>query len=347
MNIESSLEHFIDPYTQIQWNRQCAHWKTSTQTLTVGYPTQAHLPQLKQALNTHLRPHLDSSSITINTHIKRHQTQALVKPITEINNIIGVASNKGGVGKSTLAAHIAIALMQAGAKTGILDWDVHGPNIPQLLGTQQTQATIKHDGYQPVSVYGLATMSMGYLVDESSSLMWRGPMASRYAEQMLIHTQWPKLDYLIVDLPPGTGDIHLTLCEKIPISGIICVSTPQTLSIDDLNRSLTLYSKMNSPVLGIVKNMAYLNCAICQQPNQIVKGHQLEQLAKTKQIPIIGSLPINQELSSIAGQGKNILIEKPNHPLSQILKQMSVTATALLAKRPHHKRGNFPPIVPV
>jgi ATP-binding protein involved in chromosome partitioning len=220
------------------------------------------------------------------------QVQNNLKPHPQIKNIIAIASGKGGVGKSTVTANLAGALQQLGFRVGILDADIYGPSQPQIMGAYEKPET--HEGkFKPVMRHGIATMSIGYLVDLATPMIWRGPMVSQALQQLLNDTAWDPLDYLLIDLPPGTGDIQLTLCQKIPLAGAVIVTTPQDLSLIDARRAIAMFQKVKVSVLGVIENMSLYHCPACGHQEAIFGQGAAEFIAEHDQIPILGTLPLS------------------------------------------------------
>lgn len=287
------------------------------------------------ALTAHLTQALENAghtntSVNINQQIKA--AQAAHAPVSNIRNIIAVASGKGGVGKSTSAVNLAYALMQEGARVGILDADIYGPSIPIMLGNPQvspTSADNKH--MEPPEAWGLVANSIGYLVPEEDAAIWRGPMASRALKQILDETLWPVLDYLIVDLPPGTGDIQLTMAQQIPVSGSVIVTTPQDLALADAQKGISMFSKVNVPVLGLIENMSYYQCSHCGNKDPIFAEHGGETLAERHGLPLLGQLPLNTSIREHADAGTPLVITQPDSHLSATYRDIARAVSMNLA----------------
>jgi len=233
--------------------------------IELGYPAKSFLEELRSTVRNKIAelPGVDSVDVEISTVIVAHAVQNALQPMTNIRNIIAVASGKGGVGKSTTAVNIALALQSEGAQVGILDADIYGPSIPTMLGISGYPSSEDGKTMQPKISYGLQSISIGYLIDEDQPMIWRGPMVTNALQQLLKDTNWDNLDYLIVDLPPGTGDIQLTLAQQIPVSGAVIVTTPQDIALLDAQRGLKMFEKVSVPVLGIVENMSVHICSQC------------------------------------------------------------------------------------
>lgn len=267
-------------------------------------------------------------------HIKSHAIKAGLQPIAGVKNIIAIASGKGGVGKSTVAVNLALALSRLGAQVGLLDADIYGPSQPLMLGTQERRPeTQDQKSIEPVVQYDLETMSIGYLIDESQAAIWRGPMASTALQQLMRDTRWHDRDVVIVDLPPGTGDIQLTLAQKIPVTGIVVVTTPQEAAIADARKAIAMFQKVALPVLGIIENMAHYICPHCHHSDAIFGHGGGEALAATHGVKMFGRIPLLRTIQEQADEGRPTVIAEPDAPVTQafltIAKQLLETMAAL------------------
>ncbi|WP_166424303.1 iron-sulfur cluster carrier protein ApbC [Paraglaciecola sp. 20A4] len=259
---------------------------------------------------------LSLQHVVIETDIAASPTK--VSKVSKIKNIIAIASGKGGVGKSTTSVNIAYALLAQGAKVGLLDADIYGPSIPIMLGnTESTPASRDDKTIVPFSAYGLVASSIGYFVPAENATVWRGPMASKALEQLLRETDWPELDYLIVDMPPGTGDIQLTLAQQIPVSAAVIVTTPQDLAVADAAKGIAMFNKVSVPVLGLIENMSLYICPKCGHQEHIFAHNGGVDLANRNKVPLLGQLPLNIKIRQHTDSGKPLLIAEPNDPLSQ------------------------------
>jgi ATP-binding protein involved in chromosome partitioning len=262
----------------------------------------------------------------------------------KIKQVIAIASGKGGVGKSTIATNLSLALKQVGYAVGLLDADLYGPSLPVLLGIPN-DTVVQHDAdknMQPVMAYGMPTMSIGYLVDERAPAIWRGPIASKAIQQLFYNTQWGALDYLMVDLPPGTGDIHLTLAQKLPLQGAIIVSTPQKLSLADVRKAMAMFQKVNIPLLGIIENMSVYQCAHCGETTHLFGQGGSIILAQEYDTTILGHLPFDVQICDQSDQGKPLVISQPDSPTSRIYHEIS---QKLLNTTQQKRVRSFPKIV--
>jgi ATP-binding protein involved in chromosome partitioning len=268
-----------------------------------------------------------------------------LKPHPQIKNIIAVASGKGGVGKSTTAVNLALALASLGTRVGILDADIYGPSQPLMLGAHQPPHYESGKLLTPVICHGLESMSMGYLVDVNTPMVWRGPMVSKALQQLLFETQWSELDYLIVDLPPGTGDIQLTMAQKIPVAGAVIITTPQDLALLDARKGLEMFRKVQIPVLGIIENMSVHICSQCGHHESIFGDGGGERLAAAADVPLLGSLPLDKQIREDADGGAPTMVAAPESAIAQLYKQTAINMLQQLALQPKSYAGKFPDIV--
>ena len=315
--------------------------------LQMGYPANGYIDALRDAVNDRLRqiPGVKGIDLNIGTDIKSHAVQRGVSPLDNVRNTIAVASGKGGVGKSTTAVNLALALHAEGAKTGILDADIYGPSQPRMLGCRAKPDS--HDGksIEPNISYQLQSMSIGYLVNEETPMIWRGPMVTSALEQLLGDTNWSDLDYLIIDLPPGTGDIQLTLCQKIPVSGAIIVTTPQDIALLDARKGLKMFEKVEVPVLGIVENMSTHICSSCGHEEHIFGSGGGQQMAEQYDVDLLGSLPLDISIREGVDNGRPTVAMEPDSPIAQTYRAISRRAAARLSLRAKDYSSKFPKIV--
>ncbi|OGT47790.1 MAG: hypothetical protein A3F17_06315 [Gammaproteobacteria bacterium RIFCSPHIGHO2_12_FULL_41_15] len=281
--------------------------------------------------------------LKIEQKITAHAVQPSLKTLPNIQNIIAIASGKGGVGKSTTTVNLALALQQAGANTGILDADIYGPNQPHMLGS--TELPKRHDQhFLPVERYGLQTMSIGYLIDVEQPMAWRGPMVSKALQQLLFETDWPKLDYLLIDMPPGTGDIQLTLAQKIPVSGSVIITTPQDIALLDARKGLEMFLKVNVNVLGIIENMSTHICSNCGHQEPLFGEQGAERLAKTCQVPMLGQLPLDISIRQAVDIGKPTVYSQPHSELASLYIKIARNMAIELNKQKRDYSQHFPDI---
>lgn len=239
------------------------------------------------------------------------------QPVANVKNIIAIASGKGGVGKSTLAVNLALSLQKEGKKAGLLDADIYGPSLPWMLGVSESEAAAEDNRIRPVFSHGIPSMSIGYLINgKDTPMVWRGPMVSQALQQMIYGTLWPELDYLVVDLPPGTGDIQLTLSQKIPVQGVIIITTPQEVALLDAKKALNMFKKMNIPLIGIVENMSAHSCSACGHTEAIFGEEGGARLAALFGLPLLGKLPLAAKIRAQLDAGLPSLVMDPEDDLS-------------------------------
>ena len=251
-------------------------------------------------------------------------TPVKMAKIPNIKNVIAVASGKGGVGKSTTSVNLAFALQAEGAKVGLLDADIYGPSIPIMLGNMgEKPSSQDNKRVDPLSAHGVVASSIGYFVPAENATVWRGPMASKALHQLINETAWPELDYLVVDMPPGTGDIQLTMAQQVPVSGAVVVTTPQDLALADATKGIAMFNKVNTSVLGLVENMSYHQCSQCGHREAIFSELGADKLAEQFTLPILGKLPLNIDIRQHADSGQPLQISEPNHPVSESYRQLA------------------------
>lgn len=315
--------------------------------LELGYPAKSTIEQLKMAVEQLLKTLEGVETVTVDITVKilSHAVQQALQPKPNIKNIIAIASGKGGVGKSTTAVNIALALAAEGANVGILDADIYGPSIPMMLGLSGYPESVDNKTMTPKMAYGLQTMSIGYLINSDQPMIWRGPMATNTLQQLLRDTNWVDVDYLIIDLPPGTGDIQLTLAQQIPVSGAVIVTTPQDIALLDAQRGLGMFEKVNVPVLGIVENMSMHICSECGHAEAIFgEGGGIAMSEKNK-VDLLGSLPLDMSIRKYADSGAPTVISEPNGRAALIYKEIARKTAAKLALKTKDFSTRFPNIV--
>ncbi len=351
--IEAALKTHIDPhYGTDLISAGCVRkidiaGAKVTLAIELGYPAKSLAPRLIVELTERLRqlPEVESVEVQLDWHIVSHAVQHGQQPLPGVKNIVAVASGKGGVGKSTVTANLALALSLEGAKVGILDADVYGPSIPRMLGVSGQPESRDGQTIEPLQAYGLKVMSIGFLVEEDTPMIWRGPVATRALQQFLNQTRWGELDYLLVDLPPGTGDILLTLTQQIPVTGSVIVTTPQDIALLDAMKGLKMFEKVKVPVLGIIENMSLHVCSQCGHEESVFGHGGGEKMAKRYHIPLLGQLPLDITIRENADSGHPTMVTDPTGPIAQKFHQIALSAAARLALRPKDMAGKFPKIV--
>jgi len=282
------------------------------------------------------------ATVNVSWAIATHAVQKGVTPLKQVKNVIAVASGKGGVGKSTTAVNLALALAAEGAKVGILDADIYGPSQPRMLGAQQRPESKDGKSMEPVMAHGLQSMSIGYLIDEESPMIWRGPMVTQALQQLLGETNWHDIDYLVVDLPPGTGDIQLTLAQKIPVSGAVIVTTPQDIALLDARKGLKMFEKVEVPVLGIVENMSIHICSQCGHAEHIFGSGGGESMARQYGVEFLGALPLDIHIREDADGGRPSVVANPDGAVAKIYRDIARRVAAALALRARDYSRKFP-----
>lgn len=284
--------------------------------------TSAELSQLSGATQIHWS--LEHNIMTLQPAQRR-------APLATVKNIIAVSSGKGGVGKSSTTVNLALAFAESGVRVGILDADIYGPSLPTMLGSVGERPT-SPDGklMRPIIAHGLATHSIGYLMDEQHATVWRGPMASKALLQLLNETLWPDLDYLIIDMPPGTGDIQLTLAQNIPVTGAVVVTTPQDIALIDARKGMLMFNQVNVPVAGIIENMSYHVCNHCGAHESIFGEGGAKQLSIEQQSLLLGQIPLHRALREDSDSGMPTLIRRPDSELAEIYRQIAEQISSVL-----------------
>lgn len=304
-------------------------------TLELGYAAGLFKNGLAQTVQMTLEAQdgVDSAQVKVETHIAAHKAQAQVPGMSNVKNIIAVASGKGGVGKSTTAANLALALAREGAKVGILDADIYGPSQGIMFGIPEgTRPKIRDQKwFIPLEAHGVEVMSMAFLTDDNTPVVWRGPMVSGALLQLITQTAWNDLDYLVIDMPPGTGDIQLTLAQKVPVAGSVIVTTPQDLALLDAKKGVEMFRKVNIPVLGVVENMAVHICSNCGHAEHLFGEGGGEKLAAQYGVELLASLPLSMAIRMQADGGKPTVIADPESQLAMIYQEMARCVGARIA----------------
>lgn len=288
---------------------------------------------------------VDSAEVSVSSKITAHSVQKSLKPIDNVKNIIAVASGKGGVGKSTVAVNLALALSAEGASVGILDADIYGPSQPRMLGISGKPESKDGNTLEPMHSYHIQAMSIGFLVDEETPMIWRGPMVTQALEQLLNDTNWSDLDYLVIDLPPGTGDTQLTLAQKVPVAGAIIVTTPQDIALLDARKGFKMFEKVEVPVLGIVENMSMHICSNCGHEEPIFGQGGGVSMADQYSVDLLGQLPLDIRIRQEADSGKPTVVAEPECRISQIYREIARKSAAKLSLQSKDYAAKFPSIV--
>jgi ATP-binding protein involved in chromosome partitioning len=315
--------------------------------IALGYPANSVMNEVKNLIENHVKSVDGVGKVTVNigSRITAHKVQQGVNLLPNVKNVIAVASGKGGVGKSTTSVNLALALAQEGATVGLLDADIYGPSQPQMLGISGRPESMDGKSMEPMLAHGLQTMSIGFLVDTDTPMVWRGPMVTGALEQLLRDTKWRDLDYLVIDLPPGTGDIQLTLAQKIPVTGAIIVTTPQDIALLDARKGLKMFEKVGIPILGIVENMSTHICSNCGHEEHIFGAGGGQKMCDDYQVDLLGSLPLDIKIREQADGGKPTVIAEPDSKISHIYKEIARKAAIKIANAALDHSSKFPNIV--
>ena len=351
--IESALDQVIDPHFDQSLLATKAvqdiriDGDTVSIDLAMSYPCARWADSLKTMVSESLAAHAGVSIATINVSHKiiAHSVQHGVKRLENVKNIIAIASGKGGVGKSTTSVNLALALASEGATVGLLDADIYGPSQPRMMGLSGQPESIDGKSLEPMENYGVQTMSIGFLIDEETPMIWRGPMVTQALEQLLNDTKWRDLDYLIIDLPPGTGDTQLTLAQKVPVSGAVIVTTPQDIALLDARKGLKMFEKVEVPILGIVENMSTHICSECGHEEHIFGQGGGQTMASEAGIDLLGSLPLELNIRLQADTGKPTVVSEPNGRTAEIYREIARRAAARLSTQAKDYSSKFPNIV--
>jgi ATP-binding protein involved in chromosome partitioning len=314
--------------------------------VVLGYPARSVMDTLRQQLTEAIGaiPGVQAVSVRVSMEIAAAGA-AKANRIPGVKNIVAVASGKGGVGKSTVAVNLALALAAEGATVGILDADIYGPSQPAMLGLQG-EKPVSPDGksIEPMEAHGVQAMSIGFLVDVEQPMVWRGPMATGALEQLLRDTRWRDLDYLVVDMPPGTGDIQLTLAQKVPVTGAVIVTTPQDIALIDARKGLRMFEKVAVPILGIVENMGVYQCPRCGHQEHVFGEGGGEAMARDYGVPLLGTLPLDLKIRLQADSGKPTVAAEPDSPVARIYRDIARRAAARMARLAAAGAGAMPRI---
>ena len=312
----------------------------------LGYPAKSQIPALRSALVAAAKSVAGVKNVTVNvnTRVVAHSAQRGVALLPSVKNIIAVASGKGGVGKSTTAVNLALALAAEGAAVGLLDADIYGPSLPMMMGIGGRPDSADGKTMEPMENYGVQVMSIGFLVNQDEAMIWRGPMATQALEQLLRQTNWTDLDYLIVDLPPGTGDIQLTLSQRVPMTGAVIVTTPQDIALLDARKGIKMFEKVGVPILGIVENMAVHVCSNCGHAEHIFGEGGGKRMADEYKMDYLGALPLDIDIRLQADSGKPTVVADPDGDVAAIYKAVARQVAIKIAAKAKDFSSKFPSI---
>ena len=351
--IQTALKNLLDPNTGRDFisSKSAKNIKLDGGDVSVdivlGYPANSVMDSVKQLIENHLQA-LDGVKkvvVNIGSRIATHKAQQGVAMLANIKNVIAVASGKGGVGKSTTSVNLALALAAEGATVGLLDADIYGPSQPQMLGISGRPESMDGKSMEPMVAHGIQAMSIGFLVDTDTPMVWRGPMVTGALEQLLRDTKWRDLDYLVIDLPPGTGDIQLTLAQKIPVTGAIIVTTPQDIALLDARKGLKMFEKVGIPILGIVENMSTHICSNCGHEEHIFGAGGAAVMCKDYNVDLLGSLPLDIKIREQSDSGIPTVVAEPSSHIANIYKEIARKAAIKIANAGLDHSSKFPNIV--
>ena len=353
-DVQAALKALIDPNTKKDFisTRSAKNIAVDggkvTLDVELGYPAKTQVEAIRAAVVGAIKalPGVAEVDAKVSVHIVAHAVQRNLKPLPGVKNIIAVASGKGGVGKSTTAVNLALALAQEGARVGLLDADIYGPSIPQMLGLAGSHPE-SEDGktMEPLEAHGVQTMSIGFMVDVDSPMVWRGPMVTQALEQLLNQTHWHDLDYLIVDMPPGTGDTQLTLAQKVPVTGAVIVTTPQDIALIDARKGLKMFDKVGIPIIGLVENMSIHICSQCGHEEHIFGHGGGEAMCHDYDHELLGALPLELSIRELADAGRPTVVGAPDSRAAEIYRAIARRIAVKVAERAKDMSAKFPNIV--
>jgi ATP-binding protein involved in chromosome partitioning len=312
----------------------------------LGYPAKSQMPALRKALIAAARSvaGVDNVSVNLTSKVTTHAVQRGVQLLPNVKNIVAIASGKGGVGKSTMAANLALALAAEGATVGILDADIYGPSQPTMMGIEGRPDSEDGKTMTPMENYGVQVMSIGFMIEPDNPMIWRGPMATQALEQLLRQTNWGELDYLLVDMPPGTGDIQLTLSQRVPLTGAVIVTTPQDIALLDARKGLKMFEKVGVPILGIVENMAVHVCSNCGHVEHIFGADGGKKMAAQYGVDYLGALPLNLSIRESADAGRPSVVSEPDGEIAGLYKGVARQIAVKIAAKAKDFSAKFPTI---
>ncbi|RJX30377.1 MAG: iron-sulfur cluster carrier protein ApbC [Oxalobacter sp.] len=318
-------------------------------TIALGYPAHSRVDAIRQSVETAIKglAGFDAVKVEVVSKIVPHTVQGGVRLMKNVKNVIAVASGKGGVGKSTTAVNIALALAAEGAKVGLLDADIYGPSQPMMMGISGKPETKDGKTMEPLENYGVQVSSVGFMIKPDEPMVWRGPMVAQALTQLVEMTNWRDLDYLIVDMPPGTGDIQLTLAQKVPVTGAVIVTTPQDIALLDAKKGLKMFEKVSIPILGIVENMSTHICSQCGHAESIFGEGGGEKMCAEYGVDFLGALPLLLSVREQTDSGKPTVVAEPDGRVTQIYKDIARKIAARVAQKPKDMSGKLPPVVEI
>jgi ATP-binding protein involved in chromosome partitioning len=351
--VETAIKGYIEPHLEKNLvDAKCLkgveiEGDTVKVRIVLGFPAKGARAQVIEGVQAQILAlaGVSACEVDLSTDVVAHTVQKSLKPIDNVKNIIAIASGKGGVGKSTTAVNLALALSAEGAKVGILDADIYGPSQPRMLGISGQPESKDGNSLEPMHSYHLQAMSIGFLIDEETPMIWRGPMVTQALEQLLNDTNWTELDYLVIDLPPGTGDTQLTLAQKVPVSGAIIVTTPQDIALLDARKGFKMFEKVEVPILGIVENMSTHICSQCGHEEHIFGEGGGRRMSEQYGVEFLGALPLELHIREETDSGKPTVVAEPESRAAHIYREIARKAAAKLSLQAKSYAAKFPNIV--
>ncbi|TCV87447.1 iron-sulfur cluster carrier protein ApbC [Sulfurirhabdus autotrophica] len=353
LQVQTALKEIIDPNTHKDFisSKSARNIKVDGNNVSLdivlSYPAKSVMEDIKKQVSDKLKgiAGIGSVAVDISSKIVSHSVQKGVKLVPGVKNVIAVASGKGGVGKSTTAVNLALALAAEGASVGILDADIYGPSQPTMLGIEGRPESKDGKSLEPMEGHGIQSMSIGYLIDVETPMVWRGPMVTQALEQLLNDTKWRDLDYLVVDLPPGTGDIQLTLAQRVPVTGAVIVTTPQDIALLDARKGLKMFEKVGIPIVGIVENMSIHICSKCGNEEHIFGEGGGAKMCKDYDVEFLGALPLDIQIREQTDSGKPTVVANPESRISEIYREIARRVAVKIGEQSVDHSNKFPNIV--
>ena len=353
LQVQTALKQIIDPNTEKDFiaTKSARNIKVDGSDVSLdielGYPARTQFELIREMVQAKLSaiPGIGRVTVKVASKIVSHSVQRGVKLIPEVKNIIAVASGKGGVGKSTTAVNLALALAAEGATVGILDADIYGPSQPTMLGITGRPESLDGKTLEPMMGHGVQAISIGFMIDIDTPMVWRGPMVTQALEQMLRDTHWQGVDYLVVDLPPGTGDIQLTLAQKVPVTGAVIVTTPQDIALIDARKGLKMFEKVGIPIIGIVENMSTHICSNCGHEEHVFGAGGAAKMCKDYKAEFLGALPLDIRIREQADSGKPSVAADPDGPIAETYRKIARRVAVKISEQAKDMTSKFPTIV--
>jgi len=353
LQVQTALKEITDPNTGKDFvsTRSARNIKVDGADISLdielGYPAKSQIEGIRKTVIDKIKAIAGAGNVSANVYSKivSHSVQRGVKLLPNVKNIVAIASGKGGVGKSTTAVNLALALAAEGAKVAILDADIYGPSQPQMLGISGRPESADGKSLEPMQAYGLQAMSVGFLIDVETPMVWRGPMVTQALQQLLNETNWKDVDYLVVDLPPGTGDIQLTLAQQVPVTGAVIVTTPQDIALLDARKGLKMFEKVGIPILGIVENMSIHICSKCGHEEHIFGSGGAARMSKDYDVEVLGALPLDIRIREETDSGKPTVVAEPDSRIAEIYRDIARKLAVRIAEKAKDMTSKFPNIV--